>query len=367
MSEKKPKNAQQNQAKKAKQDEFYTQRSDIEKELAHYKHHFKDKIVLCNCDDPFESEFFRYFAVNFNHLGLKKLIATSYAGSPIQRTLFNTDFKFGEGTRKPYKAIVTKLYDITGDGVEDMLDIEELFHQDENVLELLNGDNEYGAGDFRSKECVELLKEADIVCTNPPFSLWCEYVSTLFEHKKSFIIIGRIDSASKKDIFPLLLKNEMWFGYGFHRGDSYFKIPDNVVRDYANGVYDPNTCTVHFRNCTWYTNLDIKKRHEELILCKRFDPDTYHKFDFYDAVNVDYIADIPCDYDGVMGVPTTFMDKYNPDQFEILDARNYTNIDRLKRKSTCLVKDADGHITAQNRNTSARILIRNRHPEEPRK
>lgn len=365
MSKKKPKNAQQNQAKKAKQDEFYTQRSDIEKELAHYKQHFKDKVVLCNCDDPFESEFFRYFAVNFNHLGLKKLIATSYAGSPIQRTLFNTDFKFGEGNRKPYKAVIMKLYDITGDGVEDMLDIEELFRQDENSLELLNGDNEYGAGDFRSKECIELLKEADIVCTNPPFSLWREYVSLLMAYKKQFLIIGNQNNISYKEVFPYIRDNLIWLGY--HNNDMAFRVPEYFEpRETRYWQDETGQKWRSMGNIAWFTNLDIKKRHENLILYKRYTPEEYPKYDNYNAIEVGKVAEIPCDYDGVMGVPITFLDKYNPDQFEILDARNYTNIDRLKRKSTCLIKDADGHITSQNRNAYARILIRNRHPEEPR-
>lgn len=358
MSEKNPKNTQLNHAKKAKQDEFYTKRSDIEKELAYYKQYFRDKIVLCNCDDPFESEFFRYFAVNFNHLGLKKLIATSYAGSPIQRTLFNTDFKFGEGNRKPYKAVITKLYDITGDGVEDMLDIEELFRQDENSLELLNGDNEYGAGDFRSKECIELLKEADIVCTNPPFSLWREYVSLLMRHNKQFLIIGNVNSATCKDVFPLIEQNEMWLGCSIHSGDREFRVPEEYPLQSAGfRVDEQGTKYIRVKGVRWFTNLDYKQRHEDLILYKRYTPEEYPKYDNYNAIEVSKTSEIPCDYDGVMGVPITFLDKYNPDQFEIIGIDRYVS-DNPKHGKRFDLKGKEVY---------ARILIRNRHPEEPRK
>ena len=358
MSDKKQKNAQQNQAKKAKQDEFYTQRSDIEKELAHYKTHFNGKTVLCNCDDPFESEFFRYFAINFNHLGLKKLIATSYAGSPIQRTLFNKDFKFVDGSRKPYKAIVTKLYDFTGDGVENMLDIEELFRQDENVLELLNGDNVYGAGDFRSVECIELLKEADIVCTNPPFSLWREYISLLMEYKNQFLIIGNINSVTCKKIFPMIEQNKMWLGCSIHSGDREFRVPGKYPLQAAGFRVDENgTKYIRVKGVRWFTNLDYKQRHDNLILYKRYTPEEYPKYDNYNAIEVSKTAEIPCDYDGVMGVPITFLDKYNPDQFEIIGIDRYVADNPKPGKRF----DLNG------KEVYARILIRNRHPEEPKK
>lgn len=301
MSEKKPKNAQQNLAKKAKQDEFYTQHSDIEKELAHYKQFFKGKVVLCNCDDPFESEFFRYFAIHFNHLCLKKLIATCYAGSPIQRRLFPTGFKFGDGSRKPYKAIVTKLYGITGDRVEDILYIDELFRQDENSLELLNGDSVYGAGDFRSEECIELLKEADIVCTNPPFSLWREYISLLMEYKKQFLIIGNVNSATCKDVFPLIEQNKMWLGCSIHSGDREFRVPDYYPLDAAGfRVDESGTKYIRVKGVRWFTNLDYEQRHEDLILYKRYTPEEYPKYDNYNAIEVSKTAEIPCDYDGVI-------------------------------------------------------------------
>lgn len=347
MSEKKPKNSQQNQAKKAKQDEFYTQRGDIEKELEHYKPHFKGKTVLCNCDDPFESEFFRYFALNFNRLCLKKLIATCYAGSPIQRTL-----------RKPYKAIVTKLYSITGDRVEDILDMEELFRQDENVLELLNGDSVYGAGDFRSKECIELLKEADIVCTNPPFSLWREYISLLMEYKKQFLIIGNVNSATCKNVFPLIEQNKMWLGCSIHSGDREFRVPDYYPLQAAGFRVDENgTKYIRVKGVRWFTNLDYEQRHDNLILYKRYTPEEYPKYDNYDAIEVSKTAEIPCDYDGVMGVPITFLDKYNPDQFEILGIDRYVADNPKPGK----------RFNLNGKEVYARILIRNRHPEEQRK
>jgi hypothetical protein len=361
MSEKKPKNAQQNHAKVAKQDEFYTQRSDIEKELAQYKQHFKGKVVLCNCDDPYESEFFRYFALKFNDLGLKKLIATSYSGSPIQGTLFNTDFKLGD-KRTPYKAVVTKLYDITWDGVEDMLDIDQLFRQNENSIEALQGD-----GDFRSEECVTLLDEADIIVTNPPFSLWREYVKLLMEHNKKFLIIGNVNAISTKDIFPYIKDNLLWLGHSIHSGDREFRVPEHYPLDAAGfRVTDDGTKYIRVKGVRWFTNLDYKQRHDMLVLYKRYTPEQYPKYDNYDAIEVSKTSDIPCDYAGVMGVPITFMDKYNPDQFELLDARNFTNIDRLKNKSTMLIKDADGHISSQNKNIAPRILIRNRNPELPK-
>ena len=208
-------------AMEAKQDEFYTQLRTIEDELRHYRKHFKGKTVLCNCDDPFESNFFKYFALNFNKLGLKKLIATCYAGSSIagtQLSLFGDDTD--EERRTPYKAIVTTVHDATGNGGVDMLDVAELFRNGENRLEKLEGD-----GDFRSRECLELLDEADIVATNPPFSLFREYLSTLIDHDKKFVIIGNQNTATTKDIFPLLKENKVWLGY--HSGHTLFEVPDS--------------------------------------------------------------------------------------------------------------------------------------------
>lgn len=312
-------------AMEAKQDEFYTQLRTIEDELRHYRKHFKGKTVLCNCDDPFESNFFKYFALNFNKLGLKKLIATCYAGSSIagtQLSLFGDDTD--EERRTPYKAIVTTVHDATGNGGVDMLDVAELFRNGENRLEKLEGD-----GDFRSRECLELLDEADIVATNPPFSLFREYLSTLIDHDKKFVIIGNQNTATTKDIFPLLKENKVWLGY--HSGHTLFEVPDSYgIPDFydkadkqklrSNGyVIDENgKLWRNLGNICWFTNLDIRKRHEQMILIRKYRPEEYPGYDNYDAIEVSMAANIPMDYAGVMGVPITFLDKFNPDQFEII-------------------------------------------------
>ena len=304
-------------AKTAKEDEFYTQLSDIEKEMRYYRRHFKGKTVLCNCDDPFESNFFKFFVLNFQRLGLKKLIATCYAGSPItgsQLSLF--DVLGGDESKigKPYKAVVTTVYDATGDGGVDMLDVAELFKSGENELTELEGD-----GDFRSPECLELLKEADIVVTNPPFSLFREYIATLMEYQKHFIVIGSQNAITYKEIFGYLMRNEMWLGNKF--GDMAFTVPD-YYEPRATRYWQDDTGQKwrSMGNICWFTNLDIKKRHEQLILVRRYagHEDEYPRYDNYDAIEVSKVADIPSDCAGVMGVPITFLDKHNPDQFEIV-------------------------------------------------
>lgn len=356
-------------AKSAKQDEFYTQLTDIEKELRHYKKHFAGKTVLCNCDDPFESNFFKYFVLNFNRLGLNKLIATCYTDSPIagqQLSIFDVLGESEKSENKPYKAVVTTVYDKTGDGGVDMFDIAELFRAGENELTELDGD-----GDFRSPECLALLDEADIVVTNPPFSLFREYVAVLMEHNKKFVIIGSQNAITYKEIFPLLKDNKMWLGVPFQAGNAYFHIPDGVdTSQYAKGVYDPETKRVKFRNCCWFTNLDIKKRHEEMILVKRYSPEQYPKYDNYDAIEVSKTADIPCDYAGVMGVPITFLDKYSPEQFEIIGIAcgnswaNYTEtLKALNFRPEIKYGGGLGSGVLNGKGVYARILIRNKHPE----
>lgn len=317
-------NSQLSAAKKAKNDEFYTRMTDIEHELVHYKDHFKGKVVLCNCDDPFESNFFKYFALNFNRLGLKKLIATCYSGSPIaggeyQPSLFDDDVDKDTGRhRKAYKAVVNVFRDTTGDGGLDMDDIRNLLDSGENELTELHGDGTYGAGDFRSKECLELLDEADIVVTNPPFSLFREYVVTLMDYDKKFVIVGNQNAITYKEAFPLLRDDRLWLGYNKVKE---FVVPSadhpergNIVTDGKGGLI------AKFGNICWYTNLDIKKRHEDLLLYRRYkeDPSRYPKYDNYDAIEVSKVKDIPEDYWGVMGVPITFMDSYNPEQFELI-------------------------------------------------
>lgn len=304
-------------ANKAKKDEFYTQLSDIEKEMRYYRKHFKGKTVLCNCDDPFESNFFKYFVLNFNRLGLKKLIATCYAGSPIanqQLSLLDVIGENAASTGRPYKAIVSTVYDKTGDGGVDMFDVAELFKSGENELTELKGD-----GDFSSAECLELMDESDIIVTNPPFSLFRDYVATLMEHNKHFIIIGNVNAISYKEIFPLLMNNEMWIGASIHSGDRAFYVPDDYPLNASGcGVDDTGRKYIRVKGVRWYTNLDISQRHEELIPVKKYNSVDYPRFDNYNAIEVGSVSDIPCDYAEVMGVPITFMDKYNPDQFEIV-------------------------------------------------
>ncbi len=309
------KNSSLENARNAKKDEFYTQLTDIENELRHYRPHFKGKTVLCNCDDPYESNFFKYFALNFNKLKLKKLVATCYSGSPIagtQLSLFGDESD--EGRRTPYKAVVTTVHDTSGEGGIDMLDVAELFRTGENSIERLEGD-----GDFRSVECLQLLDEADIVVTNPPFSLFREYVATLIDHSKSFIIIGNVNAITYKEIFPLLAGNKMWFGPSIHSGDRKFNVPDSYPLNASGCGVDPDGRKwVRVKGVRWFTNLDFKQRHEDLVLFRRYNPDDYPKYVNYDAIEVSRTADIPCDYPGLMGVPITFLDKYNPDQFEII-------------------------------------------------
>lgn len=384
-------NASMSAAIKAKNDEFYTLLTDIEKEMRHYRKHFKGKTVLCNCDDPFESNFFKYFVLNFNRLGLKKLIATCYATSPIagqQLSLFDVVGGEEEQRNKPYKAVVTKVYDVTGDGGVDMFDVAELFKTHENELTELEGD-----GDFRSDECLALLDEADVVVTNPPFSLFREYVATLMEHDKKFIIIGNSNAITYKEVFPLIMQNKLWLGVTRSgTGSMWFRIMDDFPvksgQKVENGVRYQT-----IGNSAWFTNLDVKKRHEEMILVKRYTPDDYPHYDNYDAIEVSKIVDIPLDYSGVMGVPITFLGKYNPDQFEIVGitktwfggaSKTYdmqtqvskngatSTVSKLNdgpalrvsvppKDKTYYIVDGEYFIQAY-----ARVLIRNKYPEQPK-
>lgn len=310
------KNASLRKADRAKNDEFYTQLTDIEKELKNYKTEFLGKIVFCNCDDPYESNFFKYFAMNFNHLGLKKLICTCYATSPVawvQLSLFDNEniVVKKENGKQPYKIEITEVQDYNGDGAVDLTDVEYLLKNKKNVLSILNGD-----GDFRSQECIELLKEADIVVTNPPFSLFREYVAQLVEYNKKFIIIGNQNAITYKEIFPLLKNDQMWLGYGFSGNVCFFH--NTRYEDYAKSSQHKEGM-IRVSGVMWFTNIDIQKRHENMILYKKYSADEYPYYDNYPAINVDKTVDIPVDYDGLMGVPITFFDKYNPSQFEIID------------------------------------------------
>lgn len=313
-------NSSLNKANKAKKDEFYTQLADIEAELKHYRKHFKGKVVLCNCDDPFESNFFKYFAMNFNFLGLKKLIATCYQGSPIigeqfgQLSLFDITEQEALPRRYPYKIEITDVADTNGDGAVDLTDVEYLLRNTKNALALLNG-----SGDFRSEECVEILKQADIVVTNPPFSLFREYVAQLIEYDKQFLIIGNVNAITYKEIFPLIKDNKLWMGYSIHSGDREFRVPDDYPLQAAGyRIDEQGRKYIRVKGVRWYTNMDYVERHTDLELWKTYSPESYPTYDNYDAINIDITAEIPENYFGVMGVPITFLDKYNPDQFEIL-------------------------------------------------
>ena len=312
-------------ANKAKKDEFYTQLSDIENELRHYKDFFRGKIVFCNCDDPYESNFVKYFAMNFNALGLKKLIATSYATSPVmysELTLFDDPNMIKSSTppppkKYPYKIEITAVRDENGDGAINLDDFEEMLRK--KPPELLKGD-----GDFRSAECIELLKEADVVVTNPPFSLFREYAAQLMYYDKKFIIIGNKNAITYKEFFPLISANKVWVGYTPMSKDLLFDIPKSYSAEMLStgkqgSKYKVIDGVVKGRSQSiWFTNVDHDKRHEDLILYKHYTPEEYPKYDNYDAIEVSKTSEIPCDYDGVMGVPITFLDRFNPDQFEIV-------------------------------------------------
>lgn len=383
----KPMNQSLGAARAAKQDEFYTQYVDIQKEVEAYLEFdpdtFRGKVVYCNCDDPFESNFFRYFAANFNSLGLKKLITTSYDGSPIagQGTLF-PEYDEGNGKRRRPKAIAVTLNgvkDEDGDGATNVADVELFLKRNKAARRALKGGGKYPGGDFRSPECIALLKEADIVVTNPPFSLFREYVAQLIEHGKQFLIIGPKNAVTYKEIFPLIKNTALWLGAGFANGNAYFSIPANAGREFAHGVYDVNTGLVKFRNVGWFTNLDHGRRHEKLKLMTMADnlrynnklkgKAAYDRYDNYDAIEVPFTAAIPGDYDGAMGVPITFLDKYNPDQFEILGITDRDNNSGLKTKEYTQEDapnpgDLNRRAAIRNgsklKSTFARLLIRRR-------
>ncbi|MDR0873589.1 MAG: adenine-specific methyltransferase EcoRI family protein [Prevotellaceae bacterium] len=305
-----------NAASKAKNDEFYTQISDISKECSHYKGHFEGKTIFCNCDDPYESDFFKYFALNFNHLGLKKLMASCYIGSPIANTqlsLFDYESAENKTTKSPHKIEITEMADENAGDMKGLPLVEYVLRNRKNALTRLQGD-----GDFRSPECVEMLKEADIVITNPPFSLFREYVAQLMEYKKRFLILGNMNALTYKEIFPLIKENKLWLGTD-NGGTKWFQVPPHYdIKTETRIKIENGIKYFSMGSIMWFTNLDHKKRHEDIILFRQYTSKEYPKYDNYDAINVDKYIDIPVDYYGVMGVPVTFLDKYNPDQFEIV-------------------------------------------------
>jgi modification methylase ecoRI len=321
-------NKQLTGAKKAKKDEFYTQLVDIEAELKHYREHFEGKTVLCNCDDPRMSQFFYYFVLNFHLLGLKKLITTCYKNQ--------NPSLFSESTSEQAVYLVYEGEDI---GIPPNPSIAGL------VRPLL------GDGDFRSAECIAFLEEADIVVTNPPFSLFREYVAQLIKYDKKFIIIGNINAVTYKEIFPLIQRDQVWLGPSIHSGDREFEIPSSYPLEAAGSRTDnEGRRYIRVKGVRWFTNLDFPQRHEELTLYKKYSPEGYPHYDNYDAINVDKVADIPCNYDGVMGVPITYLDKHNPDQFEIVGIDRYVEDNPTPGK----------RFTIQGKETYARILIRKR-------
>lgn len=348
-----------NNAKIAKKDEFYTQLTDIERELQHYWQHFKDKVVLCNCDDPYESNFFKYFALRFNQLGLKKLICTCYNGSPVQGNELMIDFGdfSGEPKKIAYKVEITEVKDLNGDGAVDLSDVRYLLQNNKNAISILR------TGDFRDAECIELLKQADIVVTNPPFSLFREYLGQLIEYDKSFLIMGNINAITYKEVFPLIRDNKLWLGPSISSGDRKFNVPDDYPLYAAGcGTDSDGRRFIRVKGVRWFTNLDHNKRHEKLDLVCRYSIEEYPTYDNYNAVDVGKTADIPYDYEGVMGVPITFLDKYNPEQFDILNANEYRRNELVPIKSHGLIKDKEGAI--HGKPTYARILIRNKHPQK---
>ena len=316
------------QARTDKKDEFYTQLPDIEKELKHYKNYFRNKVVLCNCDDPRVSNFFHYFSHKFESLKLKKLITTCYKNQ--SRDLFS---------KHDCEKAISLEYN--GDKNDNRIpDPEEI------GIKQLKGD-----GDFRSDECIKLLKQADIVVTNPPFSLFREYVAQLIEHKKKFVIIGNVNAITYKETFKLIKDNKLWLGKSIHSGDREFGVPDSYPLAAAGfRIDDEGKKFIRVKGVRWFTNLDFKERHEDLILYKKYTAEEYPKYDDYDAVNVSKTKEIPVDYKGVMGVPITFLDKYSPDQFKII------GIDRY-------VKDNPNYgkrFTINGKETYARILIKHK-------
>lgn len=396
-------------AKNAKYDEFYTQLSDIEAELNNYTDKFKGKVVYCNCDDPFESNFVKYFLMNFNRLGLKELIAAGYTTDPAGETgPKDTDPAYAIRVRSTKEYIVGTREDLDGDGVKHFLtaekdnlavrltgnaardesgnpvkvSVKEKYQREDGKTKTrtIKRDLFYRAGDFRSDMSIELLKQADIVATNPPFSLFGEYVAQLMEYGKKFVIIGSMNAITYKEVFPLLKDNKIWLGYSIHSGGGQFNVPDDYLLEAAGcGVDDDGKKFIRFNCVRWFENIDHGLRHQPLLLdtmahnlkfnkkLKRKLENNYGKleyphYDNYDAIEVPFVEAIPSDYDGVMGVPITFMDKYDPEQFEILGSRRWDKSDvvlRLYRGTKDSAND-DFKTLINGKETYDRIFIRSK-------
>ncbi len=370
-----------NAAKVAKKDEFYTQLTDIERELQHYWPHFRDKVVLCNCDDPYESNFFKYFALRFNQLGLKKLICTCYNGSRVKGNELALQFEGFDEPKKPaYKVEITEVHDMNGDGAVDLSDVRYLLQNDKNVRSVLR------TGDFRDPECIELLKQADIVVTNPPFSLIREYIAQLMKYEKKFLILARTSMIHAYDIFPYFINNKMWIGYGYNLSLVYkspYENTEEANRRYVRSKgYNPDEY-IKVPAIGWFTNLDHNKRHEDFDMICKYAPEDYPKYETFDAIDVDEVARIPCNYAGIMGVPDTFIQYYNPEQFEIIGAETAEYAEKLgirpigkKWMDDYRAAGGTGHYTANMKSlviynksgkpkkVFSRILIRNKHPQK---
>lgn len=348
-------NATLNHAFIVKKDEFYTQYEDVAREMTKHRERLKGKTILCNCDDPFESAFFRYFVLHFNKIGLAGLTSTCYAGSPMAGREYPL-----EGGTGAYKAVVTEVPDETLVRPDGSLDLESLFAMQGNSLVHLAGD-----GDFRSAECEALLKESDIVVTNPPFSLFREYISLLGRHGKDFIILGNMNAATCKEIFPLFRDNKVWYGESIRSGDRKFYVPDGYPLNAAGcGIDERGRRFIRVKGVRWFTNLDTSKRHEPIALTCRYTPDEYPHYENYNAIDVSRTQNIPIDYDGIMGVPITFLDKYSPDQFEIVmlangNARTNASVKTLTEVGYRPHSEDKGGVGIINgRRVYARILIR---------
>jgi len=350
-------NATLNRAFIGKKDEFYTQYEDVAREMVKHREQLKGKAILCNCDDPFESAFFRFFLLQFDKLGLSKLISTCYDGSSFAGREYPL-----EGMTGAYKAIVTEVPEEFLVKPDGSLDLEAVFAMGGNSVARLNGD-----GDFRSDECVRLLNEADIVATNPPFSLFREYIAQLESHKKTYIILGNMNASTYKEVFPLFRDDKVWYGESIRSGDRKFHVPDNYPLNAAScGVDDKGRRFIRVKGVRWFTNLDTSRRHEPIVLTHRYTPREYPRYENYDAIEVGRTQNIPVDYDGIMGVPITFLDKYSPEQFEIVMLANGNARSNVSSETLAEVQyrphseDRGGVGIINGRRSYVRILIRRR-------